>query len=305
MKNISNKKAFTLIELLITISIISLLSTVVMYSTSEAKLKADDAHMKVESNSVATAVRLYKEDHNGEVPFSDTYYSSYKGQMINEDDPDADKKAAYQESMQVLVDEGYLPELPTSPSGSSYSYMFTEDKTDAVFVAALTYPSSNSNSNSCDVVGVDDDLFGSCDYINNSFNNTIQIPEEDYEGNLESLPQCSSSIFSPAVIPCRINEEVRDYNNSPTNCSEASYSNSEQCFDTSSNIINDNCDYLESTCNASSTNSNFPDQICSERVSHNGWLSGCTISSGGYYICELNETSVCSGSSNSDYCQCI
>jgi prepilin-type N-terminal cleavage/methylation domain-containing protein len=53
-------KAFTLIELMIVISVISLLATVVMYSTSEAKLKADDAHMKVESNSVATAYSYIK-----------------------------------------------------------------------------------------------------------------------------------------------------------------------------------------------------------------------------------------------------
>ena len=69
-----------------------------MYSTSEAKLKADDAHMKVESNSVATAISLYKEDNGGEAPYPVS--ASFRGQMLNENDTNLDRKAAYQEVMQ-------------------------------------------------------------------------------------------------------------------------------------------------------------------------------------------------------------
>jgi len=267
MKKTLTNKAFTLIELLIVISIISLLSTVIMYSTSEAKLKADDAHMKVESGSVATAVRLYKEDNGGRAPYPvDAIYISYKGQMVNENDANETKREIYQESMQILVDEGYLPELPTSPDGFSYSYMVTEDETDAVFAASLNNPSSGSNKNKCNSVGSGINVsscitgYEYCDFIDYNESSQLLFCEmyiNDDEGNL--LDAC-------------------DYSNIAQN----------QC---NGEVL---LDYL-------------PSNVCDGFGFDSGGTYFCLGSPAPKYIlCEYTgDFSVCSGSSDSDYCSCI
>jgi len=231
-----------------------------MYSTSEAKLKADDAHMKVESNSVSTAIRLYKEDNGGKVPHS----VSYTGQMLNENDTDPSRKAAYQEVMQKLVTGGYLPEIPTSPSGSGYSYMVSDDGTKAVFAAALNITTSGgggrSNKNSCDFI-VLDSSYGSC---------SIEI--------------------------------------GPLNCSDITYNNqTHKCFDVESYKWGGVCRINSvNGCEGYSTSPSVPDEACS-------WITDPNAP----FFCPENEThdnktavceidnSVCSGSSNSDYCSCI
>ena len=254
-------KAFTLIELMIVISVISLLATVVMYSTSEARLKADDAHMKTESRQVATAIQLYKDDHGGQAPVSASYRTTIEEEgsvMVAENDPVEGKKVAYTESMQKLVTGGYLPEIPTSPDGSSYSYLVTTDEKDAVFVASLKVSSSGSNSssnnsNSCDIVGP------SQDYL-------------DYLTCLEWEPACDDAYICP-VEECTIGKNGEDI------CEIIDYG---PVF----------CDGDRETCDAENVDCEFtPNFLCSREEPP---------------VCEEPEdTPVCSGSSDYDYCSCI
>lgn len=58
------KKGFTLLELLVVISIIGMLSSVVMVSLSNAKAKARDAKLKSDFQNVALAMELYRETNN-------------------------------------------------------------------------------------------------------------------------------------------------------------------------------------------------------------------------------------------------
>ena len=238
-----------------------------MYSTSEAKLKADDAHMKVESNSVATAVRLYKEDNGGKVPYpADASYVSYKGQMVNENDADETKRNIYQASMQILVDEGYLPEVPTSPNGSSYSYMVTEDEKDAVFAAALRV--SGSSNNSCEAVS------------NNSFEASCVLGEY-----IDILTSCD--------------ENNVDYDSETEVCYALAGDRGSNCSRTP---------YPE--CEGYPTNDVVEDWVCEGYYPTTmGGFNFCSTPRGPLFadsavICKL-DNSVCSGSSDSDYCSCI
>ena len=269
-------KAFTLIELMIVISVISLLATVVMYSTSDTRLKAEDAHMKVESNSVATAIQLYKDDHGGQAPYP--VNATFKGQMLNENDPDEAKKAAYTESMQKLVTGGYLPEIPTSPDGSNYSYLVTADEKDAVFAVSLNIPSSGSGSNSCEVVGV------------GGFVPNFRFGERIYESGIQDF-------FA--------------------GCDEAGVEydkETEVCYNMHGSY-DDVCSPIPDMCKGYSINENVEDRICEDYYDYPDqedlyyqnlcWDNNIFFWDGDpTVICKLN-TSVCAGGSNSDYCQCI
>ena len=137
MKN----KGFTLIELLLVVAIISLITSVSFFSITEAKKKGEDSHMKAEASQIQTAIELYKQDNNGKVPSS-----GVTGQMVREVTPE------YSNAMQKLVGDGYLSEIPTSPSGSSYAYLANDNETQAVFAAKLNFKEKENNRNKCGII---------------------------------------------------------------------------------------------------------------------------------------------------------
>ncbi len=59
------KKGFTLVELLVTVSLIGLLSSVVLASLNNAKAKARDAQRKTTLNQLSLANELYAASNNG------------------------------------------------------------------------------------------------------------------------------------------------------------------------------------------------------------------------------------------------
>ena len=59
-----SKKGFTLIELMVVISIISLISSIVLYSLQSAKVKAADAASKMSLDQTKKALALYYSDHD-------------------------------------------------------------------------------------------------------------------------------------------------------------------------------------------------------------------------------------------------
>lgn len=129
-KTIDMEKGFTLIELLLVIAIVTLLSSAFFYSSTQARNKAEDAHMKMEAKQVETAISMYKEDNNGQVPH---YGSLESGKLYREGDNNDD----YENNMDLLVEDGYLSEIPTSPDGNSYAYGFTSDFLDSLFIVDL------------------------------------------------------------------------------------------------------------------------------------------------------------------------
>lgn len=163
MKQISKNKAFTLIEVLIVTAIISLVASIVNAQMSEARKKADDAHMKTEVQQVRNAVEQYRQK-TGHVPFNVGSYVS--GNTYGPGKMAPENTEAYRDVMNELVEKGFMPEVPTSPNGQSYSYLATEDGGQAVFAATLNNDESSSNANnSCDVVDKQFSGWGSCSFV--------------------------------------------------------------------------------------------------------------------------------------------
>lgn len=124
---------FTLIEIMVVISIISTLSSVVAATVSRSKSKARDAQKIITVNQVDSALALM--NANGEtVPgnylrldgkFSqDPLSASESMPAVESSDPNdtSPSNQAYRRSMQDLVDAGVFPSIPESPGGPTYQY---------------------------------------------------------------------------------------------------------------------------------------------------------------------------------------
>jgi len=119
-------KGFTLIDLLLSIAIISLLSSVILFSVSNSRALAQDAHMKIETDQTNKAIELYKSD-NDFVPH-DLTASTYNWYLEGDSD--------YEDVLGELVPE-YMSEVPHSPTGDRYFYGVSDDFEDAIFGAVL------------------------------------------------------------------------------------------------------------------------------------------------------------------------
>lgn len=97
------KKGFTLIELTVVISIISMLSGIVLTYLSEARAKARDSKRITDMKQLQTALAIYYHNHGAypnPVPGTDEYYDSNTG------------CAAYQADQ--LFEAGLKPDLVTN-----------------------------------------------------------------------------------------------------------------------------------------------------------------------------------------------
>jgi|GEM_PF-2895935 len=132
-------KAFTLVELLIVISIVSLLSTIVMYSVSEAQIKAQDTHKKEEVRQVKNALELSKSSSQ----FAPGSSSLTAKRVYNEN------SQGYQDAMSELVADGSISEIPRSPNGRDYFYTVDESGKNGVFGTILRSDDEIEDSNGC------------------------------------------------------------------------------------------------------------------------------------------------------------
>lgn len=141
-------KGFTLIDILLSIAIVSFLSSIVLFNVAEGRRKADDAKMQVESSQIATALEMYKSENNGFTPLKVSHTHTARGILYKEGTQE------YNNAMGTLMNSGHISAIPRSSDGQSYAYGENEEGTSAIFVAHLkTKSSSNpSSKNSCDTI---------------------------------------------------------------------------------------------------------------------------------------------------------
>jgi len=110
MKFRRQRSGFTLIELLFVISIIGVLSSIVLSSLSNARLKAYDSKRKQELRSISTALQLYFDNTNNG-PINRSQGFGYPDYSLN--------------FLQELINAGLLgatPKAPTNDAVNPYYY---------------------------------------------------------------------------------------------------------------------------------------------------------------------------------------
>ena len=128
-----NKKAFTLIELLIVIAIIAILAAVIFVALDPLKRFQDsrDAARYTDVESIAHAIELDQVDNGGnfiqeieDITDNQWYMivDGFKNDNCNDNNIYCDQDV-YEDNNCVglggLVDEGYLGQIPISPSGNT------------------------------------------------------------------------------------------------------------------------------------------------------------------------------------------
>jgi competence protein ComGC len=190
---------FTLMDVLLTSAIVSLLSSLFLFQVGEARKKADDANMQVEAQQVSTAIALYKNDNNGRAPLTVT---GQAGIMYSESNSGTESNSKYIESMQLLVDQGYLPEIPRSPDGVSYAYGVSEGGTNAVFAAKLKKRSSSSNNRSCSNPPLPENLssvYGTCQQTASCQDGEVTEDGVCFSVTEDEATQYCRCIFGPGI----------------------------------------------------------------------------------------------------------
>lgn len=131
--NIKKNKGFTLVELLIVISIIAILATIVLASLDKARSKSRDTKRISDISQIQLALAAY---------LNNASHGNYPtGTSIN--------------TLSVLVTEKYLAEIPNDPlNDATHKYGYTSDGSTYCLSAPLENPntfigSDQTNNTGC------------------------------------------------------------------------------------------------------------------------------------------------------------
>lgn len=118
MKILDRQKGFTLIELMVVISIIGVLSTIAMTSLNGARAKARDARRKNDLEQISLAMEQYYSDH-GTYQVAGSGYDGCSCGWFNSQDG-----SHYAKSVgNGLKEAGYFTVVPRDPNNATPQYM--------------------------------------------------------------------------------------------------------------------------------------------------------------------------------------
>ncbi|MFA5207978.1 MAG: type II secretion system protein, partial [Candidatus Paceibacterota bacterium] len=178
-----SKKAFTLIEMLVTITIISILAGFVVVKINDSNNLAKDTQRKADINLLANSVVSYSADHYSSKPITDEDGCTIGGDCSTEIE-DALK--------------AYLPTLPSDPNSSAH-YIYWSNGTDCTITADL----SSSNPDDAYVYSCTPDTATAGDSVNGACGTTANTSATGYAASISDWPTsnfCNSGILqtSPA-----------------------------------------------------------------------------------------------------------
>ncbi len=129
---------FTLVEVLVAVSILSLLASIVFVNVNESRAQARDAAKVTEVKQLQTALELYK--------LGEGSFPGEAGTKYSEDDSGGgDYKQLIQDE---LVDKGYISAVPVSETGDSYTYINLGDSSPIGYIFSSSLERSESSGSS-------------------------------------------------------------------------------------------------------------------------------------------------------------
>ena len=113
------KRGFTLIEMMVVLTVISVLTGIVTFEILDGVRQSRDAERVADIHALQTAIELYKQ-RNGEYPEACNGPNAWSGQI------DGDYKCSGTDPKYIVGLEPYLPVLPMDPelNGNSSGYMY-------------------------------------------------------------------------------------------------------------------------------------------------------------------------------------
>ena len=144
-----NKRGFTLVELLIVISIIGILSTIVYINWSNAQLKARDNKRKADLQAVSSALVLYYADNKYFIAKPSSGGTPVSGQRIGFNVSE----------LTLLETKNYISDLPEDPlnqigAEKACKYLYLQNNDDGIKpqqykLLSTSAESLGTNSNQC------------------------------------------------------------------------------------------------------------------------------------------------------------
>jgi len=110
------KTGFTLIEILVVISIIAVLASIIISSLGESRQRATEVADKEAVRQVKLAMELYALDH-GDYPWPENYDGNIIDSTFNIE--------AWQDVKDKLIEGGYIKSIPSQPQRFAYIYTKT------------------------------------------------------------------------------------------------------------------------------------------------------------------------------------
>ena len=137
MKDIVNKKGFTLVELLIVIALISVLLIIAMPNLIGIFSNSVKSTMKIQEQEIKDSSLLYLEDFCKNKLSGKTCPNS-----INRND---DNTYSGQISLQTLIDEEYIEEIEIQKTKCDGCIVFTNNKSEVYLTCKDVYSTDNAS----------------------------------------------------------------------------------------------------------------------------------------------------------------
>jgi prepilin-type N-terminal cleavage/methylation domain-containing protein len=165
------KKAFTLIEMLVTITIISILAGFVIVKINDSANLAKDTQRKADINLLANSVVSYSADNYSSKPITDENGCTIGG---GTDQCSTEIENAL---------KAYLPTLPKEPNSNAY-YIYWSNGTDCTVTANL----SSSNTEDAYVYSCTPDVALAGDSVNGTCGTTANTSATGYASSIADWP---------------------------------------------------------------------------------------------------------------------
>lgn len=135
-------KAFTLVELLIVISIIGMLSVLISIGLRSIRARAQDVQRRADFRSISNALQRYSSDNSERFPISKKNTTDHGPECLAYDPSDLSNYNKTSPIGKALVEGGHISKIPKTNDGKCCQYFYNDGEE-----YILSIPSNNPSKN--------------------------------------------------------------------------------------------------------------------------------------------------------------